>query len=191
MAIWKRAIYVQWPNSISPAELDSTAAPIYTAPLWSSYGLTRGRSLRVFVDEGSNGLDVDFWMCYMRDMAGTWERNHLRIMQHISKLRDHGGENWGALVALANERRTRKCFGPLKVDGQLLWIASLIKECWCILDQPLLVLWRQLCPAAWPNSYCVNELLGRTGIVSGANALDHGANLHINVLWYRCQSRVI
>ena len=69
-----------------------------------------------------------------------------------------------------------KCPDPCEVKGKLLRIVGLVQERRCIRDERLLEVGRELIPGAGPERHRFDELLGRTDIVAGSDALDHGSD---------------
>jgi hypothetical protein len=67
---------------------------------------------------------------------------------------------------------------------------GLVKERRCVPDERVLEVWLELCPRSWAQRHGLDELLGGTGMVSGPDALDHGANPPADFLQHRGRSRV-
>jgi hypothetical protein len=104
------------------------------------------------------------------------KRNDPYARQRLCELGYDRREDRWALVAEREEGWLREPSNPIEVEAKLLCIVRLIEKGWCILDEYVPGLGRQLSPGAGPKRHGLNELFGGTAIVTGGDPLDHGSD---------------
>jgi hypothetical protein len=126
--------------------------------------------------ESDDRLDVGIRVRGVRDMSSARKRNDLYTRQHLRELGNYRGEGPRALVAAREEGWLREFSNPFEVEGKLLWIVRLIEKGWCILDERLLELGRELNPRAGAKRDCLDELFGGSGMVARSDPPDDGGD---------------
>jgi hypothetical protein len=130
----------------------------------------------VLAGESEDRLDIGIWVRGVRDMPSTRKRTDLDARQRLGELGNHRGEGRWTLVAERKEGWLGEPSHPCEIESQLLWIVRLVKKGWCVLDERLLELERQLRPRARSKCHGLNELFSGTGMVACGDPLDHGSN---------------
>jgi hypothetical protein len=129
----------------------------------------------MLASESDDRLDVGIRVRDVWDMPRVRKCNYLYARQRVCELGNYRREGRGALPAECEEGWLREPSNSFEVEGKLLWIVRLIEKGWCVLDESLLELGRQLSPHAGPKRN-FDELFGGAGMVAGGDSLDYSSD---------------